>query len=33
LKKKKDKTASDTVEIIYRLPYDKPNKHQIKNGS
>lgn len=33
LKKKKDKAATDTVEIIYRLPYDQPNKHEIKNGS
>ena len=30
LKKKKDKTTEDTAEIIYRLPYDQPNKHQIK---
>lgn len=33
LKKKKDKTTTDTIEIIYRLPYDKPNRHEIKNGS
>jgi esterase/lipase superfamily enzyme len=33
LKKKKDKTTTDIIEIIYRLPYDKPNKHQIKDGS
>ncbi|MBZ5494010.1 MAG: alpha/beta fold hydrolase [Acidobacteriia bacterium] len=33
LKKKKDKTTTDTIEIIYRLPYDKPNRHEIKIGS